>query len=252
MCRKYSDAAGRYVVAGETIKKNEPIFSEKAFSFVPVYSDYNPNAISYHCQNCAKTNIIPFPCYECVRCSYCGPSCLEQHKPIHRFECAGYQKNLWVKIGIAHLAFRNFIIGFFDAVNVLDETEVSSPDEILRTLLGVDRPDFAYGDVLRLVTNFDKMDSSDALRYALTAQLLAIYLTDCTHFFATLPTKCKRIMPNVAKWKRFAAAILMRHMGQLVMEFFFIFINFVYLLQWDRMSLVALRLDHRFESQLNC
>lgn len=216
---------GRYIVAGEKIKKNESIFSERAFSFVPVYNDYDPNTILYHCQNCAKTNCVPFPCYECVRATYCCPACLEQHKPIHRFECAGYQKNLWVKIGIAHLAFRNFIIGFFDSIAVLDDAEVSSPEQILRTITGINRPEFQYGDVLRLVTNYDKMDPIDTLRYALTAQLLTIYLADCTDFFMLLPAKCKRIMPNVAKWKRLTAAILMKHMGQLVREIFYEFIH---------------------------
>lgn len=207
---------GRFVVAGEAIKKNEPIFCEKAFSFVPVYNDYDPNAISYHCQNCAKTNCIPFPCYECVRASYCSPSCLEQHKNIHKFECAGYQKNLWVKIGIAHLAFRNFIVGFFDAIELLDDVQVSSPEQILLTLVGMNKPNFVYGDVLKLVPNFDKMVANDTLRYALTAQLLAIYLEESTDFFTNLPAKCKLIMPNIAKWKKLTAAILMRHMGQLV------------------------------------
>lgn len=208
---------GRYVVAGENIKKNEPIFGERAFSFVPVYNEYDPNTILYHCQNCAKTNCYtPFPCYECVRSSYCHPTCLEQHKPIHRWECAGYQKNLWVKIGIAHLAFRNFITGFFDSIDALDDAEVSTPEEIVHTLVGINRSDFQYGDVLRLVTNFDKMDPIDTLRYALTAQLLAIYLADYTDFFMLLPAKCKRIMPNTAQWKRLTAAVLMRHMGQLV------------------------------------
>lgn len=207
---------GRYVVAGEPIKKNEAIFCERAFSFVPVYNDYDTNSISYHCQNCAKTNCIPFPCYECVRASYCSPICLEQHKPIHKYECVGYQKNLWVKIGIAHLAFRNFIVGFFASIDMLDDAEVSSPERILLTLVGINNVDFVYGDVLRLVTNFDKMDASDTLRYALTAQMLAIYLSECTDFFVNMPAKCTRIMPNVAKWKRLTAAILMRHMGQLV------------------------------------
>lgn len=214
--RKYGDLVGRYVVAGEVIKKNEAIICEKAFSFVPVYNDYDPNTILYHCQNCAKTNCTPFPCYECVRASYCSPVCLEQHKKIHKFECAGYQKNLWVKIGIAHLAFRNFIVGFFDCIEMLDDAEVSSPERILLTLVGMNEPTFVYGDVLRLVTNFDKMDTSDILRYALTAQLLATYLEDSTDFFTKIPEKCKRVMPNIAKWKKLTAAVLMRHMGQLV------------------------------------
>lgn len=218
--RKFEESVGRYVVAGEALKKNQQIYREKAFCFVPVYNDYDPNTISYHCQNCAKTNCIPFPCYNCCRASYCSPSCSEQHKTIHKFECAGYQKNLWVKIGIAHLAFRNFIVGFFDSVKLLDGSKVHTPDDILMTLTGLNKPDFAYGDVLRLITNFDKMNTNDLLRYALTAQMLAIYLDECTGFYTNLPAKCFRIMPNLDDWKKLTAAVLMRHMGQLVIHVF--------------------------------
>lgn len=185
---------------------------------MPVYNDYHPDTIPYHCQNCAKTNCIPFPCYDCARASYCSPLCGDQHKSIHKFECAGYQKNLWMKIGIAHLSFRNFIVGFADAIERLDEIEATA-EQVLKKLTALVAPDYAYGDVLRLVTNFDKMDTSDCLRYALTAQLLAVYLDECTDFFTNLPTKCTQIMPNIEDWKKFTAAILMRHMGQLVNEF---------------------------------
>lgn len=214
--RKYGSSVGRYVVAGETIKKNQPIYRERAFVFVPVYNDYDSDTIFYHCQNCAKTNCIPFPCYDCSRASYCNSACLELHKNIHRYECAGYRKNLWMKIGIAHLAFRNFIVGFFESFQVTDELDIGTPDEVLDQLTQSKRSDFVYKDVLRLVTNFDKMDTSDCLRYALTAQMLTVYLDEFTDFFENLPKNCARLMPNVGDWKKFCAALLMRHMGQLV------------------------------------
>lgn len=120
-----------------------------------------------------------------------------------------------MKIGIAHLSFRNFNVGFADAIERLAETEATVED-VLEKLTALVAPDFVYGDVLRLVTNFDKMETSDCLRYALTAQLLAVYLDECTDFFTNLPAKCTQIMPNLEDWKKFAAAVLMRHMGQLV------------------------------------
>lgn len=155
---------------------NEPIIREKAFAFVPIYNDYDEDAISYHCQNCAKTNCIPFPCYVCMRVTYCSTSCMEQHKKIHKFECPGYQKsNIWMKIGIAHLAFRNFIVGFADTVEKIDDTK-SNPKKLLSTLTSIDDKNFCYGNVLRLITNFDKMEPDDILRYALTSVMLTIYL----------------------------------------------------------------------------
>lgn len=125
-----------------------------------------------------------------------------------------------MKLGIAHLSFRNFVVGFADAIERLDETE-STAEQVLEKLMTIIAPDFVYGDVLRLVTNFDKMDTSDCLRYALTAQLLAVYLDECTDFFTNLPQKCIKIMPKIDDWKKFTAAILMRHMGQLVIFGFY-------------------------------
>lgn len=121
-----------------------------------------------------------------------------------------------MKIGIAHLAFRNFIVGFFESFQVTDELDIGTPDEVLDQLTQSKRSDFVYKDVLRLVTNFDKMDTSDCLRYALTAQMLTVYLDEFTDFFENLPKNCARLMPNVGDWKKFCAALLMRHMGQLV------------------------------------
>lgn len=216
--RKFNESVGRYIVSNEPIKKNQPILRENAFAFVPVYNDYDPDSIPYNCQNCAKINCTPFPCIKCARATYCCLSCLDQHKPIHRYECVGYDKNLWMKIGIAHLAFRNFIIGFPDSIEQLDENETTI-DQILDKLSSLTRTNFRYGNVLRLVTNFDKMEAADCLRYALTAQMLAIYLDECTDFFTHLPEKCTKIMRDKNDWKKYTAAVLMRHMGQLVCHY---------------------------------
>lgn len=154
-----------------------------------------------------------------MRASYCSVSCLNQHKRIHKYECIGYQKNLWMKIGIAHLAFRNFIVGFFELLEVLDELKTTTPDGIFKQLSEINMTKFAYADVMRLVTNFEKMDISDCLRYALTAQMLTVYLDEFTDFFKTLPHECIQIMPNVEDWKKLCSALLLKHMGQLVTMF---------------------------------
>lgn len=120
-----------------------------------------------------------------------------------------------MKIGIAHLAFRNFVVGFPDAVERLVGGSKLTSQQLWSTLMSIDHKQFAYGDVLRLVTNFDKMEVNDFLRYALTAQMLAIYLDEYTDFFNNLSAKCLEIM-DAGDWKKFVAALLMRHMGQLV------------------------------------
>lgn len=123
-----------------------------------------------------------------------------------------------MKIGIAHLAFRNFIVGFADSIERLDDVDTTI-DQILSKLTGLMDANFRYGNVLRLVTNFDKMEADDCLRYALTAQMLAIYLDECTDFFTHLPEKCRQIMSDKNAWKNYTATVLMRHMGQLVCHY---------------------------------
>lgn len=121
-----------------------------------------------------------------------------------------------MKIGIAHLAFRNFIVGFFESLKVFEKMQSGTPDEILNQLNQIKSSDFAFGEVMKLVTNFERMDPADCIRYALTAQMLVVYLDEFTDFFKKLPKNCNRIMSNVEDWKKFSAALLMKHMGQLV------------------------------------
>lgn len=170
-------------MAGEPIEENDPILQEKAFAFIPVCNDYTQNAVSYHCQMCASTNSQPFPCYKCCRASYCSPKCCEDHQPIHKFECVGYQKNLWRQIGIAHLALRNFLVGFNEAFEKISHLKNVRPHDLNERLIryAEDDRDFRYGEVLRLVTNFDKMDMKDVISYAL------VFL----HFFSNI------IRPNL-------------------------------------------------------
>lgn len=142
---------------------------EQAYAFVPVCSRYELDAIPLHCENCAKTNIIPFPCVACARASYCGPLCRLAHNDIHRFECHGYLINLWRNIGIAHLAVRNLLVGFETTLKGLTGVEHMTPKKFWSALMqrADNDKDYKYGQVLKLCTNFDRMDSSDLLRYAL-------------------------------------------------------------------------------------
>lgn len=98
--------------------------------------------------------------------------------------------------------------------------EPGTPNQIFSKLCDMNTTEFSYGDVMRLVTNFDKMDTSDCLRYALTAQMLTVYLDEFTDFFKALPRSCTRIMPNIEDWKKFSAIVMLRHMGQLVIQIF--------------------------------
>lgn len=166
--RVSTERQGRYVIAREKIKADELIVKETAFAFVPVYSDYNQDPIDLNCQNCGKTNTIPFPCNVCGRASYCSITCRLDHNYCHKTECQGYKINLWYSIGIAHLAMRTFLSGFKEMMEKLRKNqEPKTPEDIFIEMgyLSAEDRDFRYGQVFRLATNFDKMDREDLKKY---------------------------------------------------------------------------------------
>lgn len=220
--RKFDTSVGRYVVTEDVIRENERIYSEKAFSFVPALNYEQTDIISYACQYCSQTNCLPFPCYDCVRASYCSPACLANHRPIHKYECVGNQKNLWIKLGVGYLAFRTFIVGFKDVVQMLEKKQ-STVEEVWTTLMSDEHNDYPYGHVLRLISHVDKVPIKNVLQYTLTAQLMTIYLSEYTDFFSNLPNICGEIMSNVEDWKTLANTLMLRHMGQAVSFFLFNF-----------------------------
>lgn len=174
------------MVSSKKIETNELIINEKAFAFIPVYQKFDGNPIDLHCQNCAATNIIPFPCNQCKRASYCGISCLNEHmENIHRFECSGYKKHLWYEIGIAHLALRTMLCGIKDLIakiqHLCDATPLLAWNELF---LAAEESNFAYGSVLKLVTNFDETDENDFLGYVLVRYETTTSIQDFFHVFA--------------------------------------------------------------------
>lgn len=203
---------GRYVIADQTILKNQPIFREKAFAFVPVHDYADEIERPFSCENCAKTNCLPFPCIECCRALYCSLKCKEQHEYIHEHECAGYKMNLWRTIGIAHLAFRAFIVGIQDSFNILKNVAPMDAIEIVNALAVVKDESFTYASVLNLMTNFNEMNVRDCLSYALTAYMLKIYLDEYT----TLRGKFIDLVKSPADWDILSRVLIMKHIGQLV------------------------------------
>lgn len=214
--RKSDPSVGRFLVTEESIKENELIFCDSAFAFVPTYSYNQTDAISYACQNCGVINCLPFPCYSCARVSYCSTECLANHAWIHRYECVGHQKNLWTKLGIGYLAFRTFITGFKEIIEMLEDIRESSVEDVWSTLMSDRHKEFAYGKILRLNSHIDKVKVDYVLRYALTAQLVTVYLEEYTDLFSNLPEICGKIMTNLDDWKTLVSTILLKHLGQAV------------------------------------
>lgn len=135
----YEANVGRYVVAQRSLKMHEKIFKETPFAFVPIYTYGVKKYFNTDCENCALVNIWPFLCLDCRHSSYCSNSCRENHKPIHKYECEGYKKNLFLEIGIAHLSLRVLLIGFKSLEGLLESLDrthfKNNPEKIYNFIL---------------------------------------------------------------------------------------------------------------------
>uniref|UniRef100_A0A182KF07 Protein-lysine N-methyltransferase SMYD4 n=1 Tax=Anopheles christyi TaxID=43041 RepID=A0A182KF07_9DIPT len=213
---KKAPSVGRYVVAAEIIQANDIIARETAVSFVPVYDPESRSTLpSFDCQKCAKVNVVPFPCDTCGRACYCSILCRKAHQPVHQLECFGYRKHLWFRIGIAHLGLRCLLDGF----GTISEEIATAKDatvcyeRLMEATREEPNPFSHYGRVLRLVTNFEKMERNDRLRYALAGLMLTIYLHECTPFAAGV--KRNSVM-SPSELLVCCGALITRHIGQLV------------------------------------
>lgn len=121
-------------------------------------------------------------------------------------------------MGFGYLALRTFIVGFKEIVKMI-ETKKSTVEEVWSTLMSDDCKEFPYGNVLRLISHVDKIDKRNVFRFALTAQMMTIYLSEYTDFFSDLPDVYGQVMSNVEDWKSLASALMMRHIGQAVSLF---------------------------------
>lgn len=162
--RKYCETTGRYVVAQKSIAKNEIIYSETPYAFVPVHNYGVKKYFNTDCENCALVNVWPFLCLECRHSTYCSSTCREEHKRIHKYECEGYKKNLFFEIGIAHLSLRVLLVGFPVLISKL---ELLKRDEFK------DKPEKIFENILNISTEeckdyFEKCKAEDEafLNYA--------------------------------------------------------------------------------------
>ncbi|CAK1553964.1 unnamed protein product [Leptosia nina] len=211
------DTVGRHVVTREALRRGDVLFSEKPYAWVTLPSE------EPICDMCCEPDINPIPCSECSRSVYCSVECRSQaYAMFHKWECAGAQSDLFSTIGIAHLALRVLLIsahhGFPSTLKHLQKPQTAS--DLFKSYIQVDklqiykcdRPDFYR--MFNLVTNFDKMNNSDYIQYAVTATMLTLYLEKYTTFFETVfkssSTLCDKEM------RLFAAALMLRGLGQLV------------------------------------
>uniref|UniRef100_A0A182S782 MYND-type domain-containing protein n=1 Tax=Anopheles maculatus TaxID=74869 RepID=A0A182S782_9DIPT len=156
-------------------------------------------------------------CPTCGSACYCSIQCRDDHRPVHRFECVGYQKRLWYFIGIAHLGIRCFLDGF-DTIRSeilkLNDNTIPSFIELLNEVTSDGKEGFGnYRQMMGLVTNFEKKPIDDIIHYAMAAQMLAIYLFEFTPFISEYGLPHGKTACNL---RNCCAALIMRHIGQLV------------------------------------
>ncbi|KAG5674854.1 hypothetical protein PVAND_004799 [Polypedilum vanderplanki] len=233
----FSDENGRYVIAHKPIGKNEIIYKEIPYAFIPVHNYGMKRYFNTDCENCALVNIWPFMCLGCRHSVYCSSACRKEHEQIHKYECEGYKKTLFLEIGIAHLSLRVLIVGFKALCSKLEALDrkifKNSPEKIFEKILelaknecqdyfdiskATDEEFRDYARILCLQPNIFRNNSYPPrnLPYAYTAQMLTIYLREYTTFFQDYITnKIKDLLDN-SGWDVFISALILRHIGQLI------------------------------------
>ncbi|KAI5640313.1 SET domain-containing protein [Phthorimaea operculella] len=211
-----SELAGRHVAATEAVRRGDVLFSELPYAWVTLEGDT--------CEFCCQPRVNLVPCETCSRSIYCSVGCRERaRQEFHQWECVGAQADIFLTIGIAHLALRVLLITAskgFPPVPSSQRTPKTALD-LFNSYAAVDNLEIyktdtpAFYRMFNLVTNFDKMNNSDYIQYALTATLLTLYLETYTSFFEYLPTRIPYPLPAL-QLRLFAAALMLRALGQLV------------------------------------
>ncbi|XP_052751459.1 SET and MYND domain-containing protein 4-like [Galleria mellonella] len=212
-----NDTVGRHVVTREATRRGDVLFSEEPYAWVALPAQRPV------CEACCRIDINTVPCGGCSRSVYCGVECRTRAVGFHRWECVGAQAELFKTIGIAHLALRVLLITANEGFPPVPRTEPapSTASELFRSYSRVDNIHIyksgthPFYRMFNLVTNFEKMNNTDYIQYALTATMLTLYLEKYTTFFEYLPSRVPYGLPD-GQLQLLAAAIILRSLGQLV------------------------------------
>ncbi|KAM3968692.1 SET and MYND domain-containing protein 4 [Aphomia sociella] len=212
-----SDTAGRHVVTREATRRGDVLFSEEPYAWVTLPTEQPL------CENCCRADVNIVPCGECSRSVYCGAACRLRAAAFHRWECVGARAELFSTIGIAHLALRVLLITANEGFPSVPRTEPepSTARDLFRSYARIDNIQIYKNDtnpfyrMFNLVTNFDKMNNTDYIQYALTATMLTLYLEKFTKFFEYLPSRVPYALTD-GQLRLLAAAVILRSLGQLV------------------------------------
>ncbi|XP_063634781.1 SET and MYND domain-containing protein 4-like [Cydia splendana] len=211
---RQNETVGRHVVTTAPTRRGDALFSEEPYAWVALPS---PEPV---CEGCGGAGTNPVPCVTCSRSIYCSVEC-RVSATHHRWECPGATFNLYPTIGIAHLALRVLLVGAEDGFPPLPPSEnPRTAMELFQGYAHVQVPLYArqthpFHRMFGLLNNFDKMNNTDYIQYALTATMLTLYLENHTKFFSYLPSRVPYPLSQ-GQVRLFAAALLLRAMGQLV------------------------------------
>ena len=169
---KYSEQAGRYMLAAKEIHTGDVLMAEQPYAAV-LFSDFYDS----HCYRCMKRVLAPVPCAQCSTVLFCGSACRDAAwEAYHRYECR-YQALLrksWCG-HIAHLAMRLVhVMGPARLVEFLAARRGQTPPEALKAGLSDDgRYLTSYDGVCQLTTNEKTRAASGLFDFA----VIAIFLT---------------------------------------------------------------------------
>ncbi|XP_068148140.1 SET and MYND domain-containing protein 4 [Drosophila tropicalis] len=208
-----SNCDNRYMIAKKNIAPHEVIFQETAAAFVPI----EDNII---CHQCATSFMCaPISCAHCHhRVIYCSRACRQSHLYIHQYECAAYRLNLLQMLGVSHLAIR-LVLAYLTEI-LSHFTQDSNIFQTWSQLMKLNQKGYnkidvispQYATSLGMISHLNKVSPNELIYYALSANLLQVYLERHTKFFEQFP-------PNTRQdSKIIVSALILRHAGQLLVN----------------------------------
>ncbi|KAH8407708.1 hypothetical protein KR222_011041 [Zaprionus bogoriensis] len=207
---------GRHMLARQQIAAQELIFTEQADCFVPIEQ-------RLICQACAASLLCaPIPCPECgQRVVYCSRRCRAAHAHIHQHECAAYSRGLLAMLGVSHLALRLLLRYLPQWLQQLAPAATAEQLWLQLMALAAEwRHEQAAASqalqTLCMISHLDKLPAEELLYHTLCANLLQVYLHNCSGFYAQL-SRCAPAL-HAEHWHPLLAALLLRCAGQLLVN----------------------------------
>lgn len=206
------------MVALDHIKRNDIIFTEHADCFVPIEQ-------RLVCQACAASLLCaPIPCPECRQhVVYCSRRCRQMHVSIHKYECDAYRRDLFSILGISQLAMRLVLTYLPQWLQQLKPSaKQTNGRKLWQELMSLAEEQKNCTDAspaiqsLCMISHLDKVDTQEFIYHTLSANLLQVYLHNCTDFYNDMLLSVSDI--SIEDWHVLVGALILRCSGQLLVN----------------------------------